>query len=491
MIRFIVIVGGFFVACAYAQSGESVDAGGDAAIQSERMNVLFICVDDLRPELGCYGKEHIISPNLDRLASEGRLFTRHYVQFPTCGASRYSMLTGREPTVAAHYTNGAFEWHAKQEIRVQSMPEAFRSAGYTTVSIGKVAHTPHGLNGDASAELPGAWDRTLGPTGQWKDSWRSFFGYEGGRTREIGVTPAVESADVGDNGYPDGLIASMAEDELTALAEADEPFFLAVGFFKPHLPFCAPKKYFDMYNRDAIELSPNPLRPTGLEENAVKTLYHRGELYPRYTGFGTDSGYSEDDHRLLRHGYFACVSYVDAQIGRVLDRLDTLGLRDRTIVVVWGDHGWHLGDHAIFGKHTTFERSLRSVLIVRAPGMEKSGESADGIVASVDLFPTLTELCDVPAPNGLDGVSIATIVTEDPTARVRDQATSFWRKGKYRATSVRTDRYRLVRWSVAATGETAAVELYDHEKDPNETTNVANRFPQIVARLIERSEEDK
>jgi iduronate 2-sulfatase len=452
----------------------------------DRLNVLFICVDDLRPELGCYG-EDIISPNLDRLAREGRMFTRHFVQFPTCGASRFSMLTGRGPTAAAHYTNSAFEWHARQESRVVSMPEAFRRAGYTTVSIGKVSHAPDGVNPDGSAELPGAWDRASGPTGQWQDSWRAFFGYAGGRTREIGVTPAIEQADVDDEGYPDGLIATMAEDELAALADADEPFFLAVGFFKPHLPLNAPRKYWDLYDHNAIEISPNPQRPRGVEDNAVNTLYHRGELYPRYTGVGTDEGWSLDDHRLLRHGYFACVSYVDAQIGRVLDRLDALGLADNTIVVVWGDHGWHLGDHAIFGKHTTFERSLRSVLMVRTPGTKRPGARADALVASVDLYPTLAELCDVPAPAGLDGVSLATMISDDPDVQVRDEVVSYWRKGKYLATSMRTDRYRLVRWYEKATGETVAVELYDHEEDPNETVNIANRFPRIVERLTERS----
>lgn len=447
-------------------------AGGRA----DRPNVLLICVDDLRPELGCSGEMGAITPHLDRLAAGGRLFTNHYVQFPTCGASRYSMLTGRRPGAAVHYGNGAFDTlPVAERAGAVSIPGAFRGAGYRTIGLGKISHAPDGLRPDGGAQLPDAWDELLEAPGAWGDSWRAFFGYAGGATREIGVTPAVESADVPDEGYPDGLLATAACErlaELGARGTSSEPFFFAVGFYKPHLPFCAPKRYWDFYERDAIPPSPNPDAPEGVRDNAVHTLYHRGELYPRYTGVGSDEGWSEADRRLLRHGYLACVSYVDAQIGRVLDALEAAGLNENTVVIVWGDHGWHLGDHAVFGKHTTFERALRSTLIVRAPGMAAPGVSTGRIVESLDLFPTLAAVCDVRPERELHGRDLSPLLFKGPEALPHRDAVSYWRRGDRLATSTRTERERLVRWRDGS-GEIVAEERYDHEVDPHETRNAA------------------
>lgn len=463
-----------------------------SSVQAVQPNVLFICVDDLRPELGCQGEMGAQTPNLDRLASEGRLFTRHFVQFPTCGASRYSMLTSRRPSLPVHYTNAPFdELPESDRAGPASLPGAFRRAGYTTVGLGKISHSPDGRTPGGEPQLPGAWDEFTPIVGAWESAEAGFFGYAGGLTREIGVTPATEAADVADDGYPDGLMAGEACARLRRLAERADgahPFFLAVGFYKPHLPFCAPKRYWDLYERDQIPPSPNPDPPAGLRGARVNPVYYRGELYPRYTGVGTDDGWTDDDRALLRHAYLACVSYTDAQIGRVLDTLDNTGLADDTIVVVWGDHGWHLGDHAVFGKHTTFERALASALIIRAPGMAEPGRPTDRLVESLDLFPTLASICGV-ATDALAGRDISALLREGPGADLgtpseADCAVSYWRKGKFRADSIRTPTHRLVVWR-DADGNSAATELYDHTTDPHETKNIAAEHPGLVRTILD------
>lgn len=455
---------------------------------SPRPNVLFIAIDDLRPQLGCYDEKPMVTPHLDRLAGQGRLFLNHYAQVPTCGASRFSMLTGKHPRNDVARNNGAFKLAPKSEPPTPySLPGLFLKNGYTTVSLGKISHSPSGLHGDekegagdenvpdGKVELPYSWSRLWGPKGEWGSVNKAFFGYAGGKTRVRGESPATESADVPDHGYPDALIADEAIRELQELK--DKPFFLAVGFFKPHLPFNSPKKYWDLYDEKKLPLAPNPVAPKDLEISGHKS----GELLGTYTINGAKRTLVEDpEARLLRHGYFAAVSYVDAQVGRVLDELDRLGLADNTIVVVWGDHGWHLGDAGSWGKHTLHERALRSTLIIRTPSNPLPGTPTARIVETVDLFPTLAELCGLPAPAHADGRSLAPLV-QDPKTAWDKPAHWFWGDGD----AVRTERWCLKQWP-AKGARPARTELFDHAKDPDELHNVAADNPKVVEELSQQ-----
>ncbi len=454
---------------------------------SSKPNVLFIAVDDLRPELGCYGVQHMVTPHLDKLASQGRLFRNHYVQVPTCGASRYALLTGKYPRQAVAMGNNAASLAPKSEpAEAYSLPMLFKQNGYATVGLGKISHSADGLKGDdknkvrsGEPELPYSWDVLWGPAGEWQDSWKAFFGYAGGKTRDRQTTPAFEGADVPDNGYPDGLTAEEAIKQLNRLK--DKPFFLAVGFYKPHLPFNAPKKYWDLY--DPKKLPAAPFREAPANVDAKISLHKGGELFGQYTFDGSKVPAANEANAVkLRHAYFAAVSYADAQIGRVLGELDRLGLSQNTIVVVWGDHGWHLGDHGIWGKHTLHERSLRSTLIIRTPQMQQPGQSSPAIVETVDLFPTLAALSGLASPKSLEGQNLAPLL-QNPGTEWQQPARSFWRNSGHTGQSIRTERYRLTRWVNDKTKEIAQVELYDHQSDPLETKNVAAVNEQIVLKL--------
>jgi arylsulfatase A-like enzyme len=454
------------------------------AAETRGPNVLFIAIDDLRPQLGCYGEEPVITPHLDKLAAQGRLFHNHYTQVPTCGASRYSMLTGSYPRRPAAFDNGAFKLVPKRKpAEPYSLPGLFLKNGYATVSLGKISHSPSGTHGPvkgeaghdgaaANVELPFSWTRVWGPMGEWGSSENAFFAYADGKTRIRGKTPAVEAADVPDHGYPDALIADQAIQELQKLK--DGPFFLAVGFYKPHLPFTAPKRYWDLYEPEKIPLAPNPLATPGLEINR-KT---GGEMFGAYTIAGKKrSSVEEPEARLLRHGYYAAVSYVDAQVGRVLAELDRLDLARNTIVVVWGDHGWHLGDAGAWGKHTLHERALRSALIIRTPDTAEPGVPTRRIVESIDLMPTLAEACGLTPPAGLDGKSLLPLL-RDPAADWDHPARWFWGKGE----AVRTDPWCLKEWTGQG-GKVLRTELFDHRNDPDELRNVAKDHPEVVDEL--------
>lgn len=446
---------------------------------TRRPNILFIAADDLRPQLGCYGETYMHTPHLDQLAKTGRLFHRHYVQVPTCGASRFAMLTSQRPDLYANWNNGAFsKLKRKKTADPQTFAEFFRRNKYKTICIGKISHQCDGRmfnydgKGSGEPEVPFAWDEVGAPYGKWGYGWSAFFGYANGLNRANwkDSTP-VEAGNVDDEGYVDGLIANAAVAKINELAKTKQPFLLAVGFYKPHLPFVAPKKYWDLYDRDKIPLSPNGEKPTDICKNSwhnsaecFGARYHSGQ-WPR----------NEKTARLLRHGYFAAVSYVDAQIGKVLAALKETGLDDNTIVIVWGDHGWHLGDHAIWGKHSNFERSARSTLIIRAPNMPMPGLPTDALVETVDLYATLVDVTGLPMPKGLAGKSLKPIL-QNPKHPGKEAAFTYWRGG----TSMRTDRYRLV---IYGKGKENCIELYDHQTDPNETRNIAKSHANIVAEL--------
>ncbi|MHC4313724.1 MAG: sulfatase-like hydrolase/transferase [Planctomycetota bacterium] len=425
----------------------------------KKPNVLFIAVDDLRPQLGCYGHKQMLSPNIDRLASEGVLFIRSYCQVPVCGASRASLLTGVRPT-RDRFINYSV-WAEKDLPGALSIPKHFRKNGYHTISNGKIFHHSNDCR-DSWSEDP--W-RPKGP-------WQNYLLEKStklARKNQRGKGPAFESADVPDNAYFDGMIADKAVSDLKRLSNMDKPFFLALGFFKPHLPFNAPKKYWDLYKREQIDLADNPFRPKGAPDAA---LHNWGELR-NYVGIPPKGPLSDELARTLIHGYYACVSYTDAQIGVVLSELDRLGLRKNTIVVLWGDHGWNLGEHGLWCKHCNFETSLHSPLIVTAPGI-KAEQKTNALTEYIDIYPSLSQLCDLPLPAHLHGKSFVPLMKKPNLP---------WKKAVfsryYNGDSVKTDRYRYTEWH-RKNGTKYARMLYDHKTDPHENVNISE-LPQNKA----------
>ncbi|MGB5555961.1 MAG: sulfatase-like hydrolase/transferase, partial [Flavobacteriaceae bacterium] len=333
-----------------------------------RPNVLFIAIDDLRNEPGVYGGM-ALTPTIDAIANEGTLFTHHYVQVPTCGASRHALLTGYRPFKKVHLQNSALEVELSDKEE-NEVPETFihhlRRNGYHTVGIGKISHSADGfLYGYEEAvstkrELPHSWDELLFDPGKWKTGWNAFFAYADGENRQSmkkQVKP-YEAADVADDGYPDGRTTALAISKLRELKTQDKPFFMGVGFFKPHLPFNAPKKYWDLYERDEIPLPENPNIPENVN---IKSLHESGEFNQYALGdekVGLAQPATDAYTKKLRHAYLASVSYIDAQIAKLWAELKHLDLDKKTIIVLWGDHGWHLGDQRVWGKHTLFENAL-------------------------------------------------------------------------------------------------------------------------------------
>lgn len=452
--------------------------------EARRPNVLFLFVDDLRPELGSYGNKYIHSPNIDKLASQSTVFTRHYVTVPTCGASRASILTGQLPKSPAEVENNAMEAKKRQGVQPESFVQQFRQNGYYTVGIGKISHSPdgyvYGYREPKSnvLELPNSWDEMLFDPGKWGTGWNAFFGYADGSNRNDMdyQTKPYEMAEVDDEGYPDGLTANLAVSKLKELAERDEPFFLGVGFIKPHLPFAAPKKYWDMYDEENISLTPSPDIPAhvnkaSLHESGEFNFYKKGDEKA-----SLEKPVSDAYARKLRHGYFAAVSYTDALIGKVLDELKRLGLEENTIIILWGDHGWHLGDDRVWGKHTLFEWALRSPLMIKAPGVSKAAVT-EKIVSSIDVYPTLMDLTHVKMPYETQGISLVPLLKNPSLKNWHHVAYSYFRKG----ISMRTDKWRLTRYFRK---QQPVIELYNEKKDPYENVNVAAEKKKIVKRLM-------
>ena len=463
----------------------AISSACNPAVEPEKPNVLFICVDDLRDEPGCYGNEIIKTPNLDKLADEGILFKRHYVNVPTCGASRNTLLTGMWPANRSDADNGASmnRLSGKEE---EEAPETFihhmRRKGYYTVGIGKISHQPDGyLYGytepvGEDLELPHSWDEMLFDAGKWGTGWNAFFAYADGSNRQSRkrMVKPYEAADVSDEGYPDGLTARLAVKKLNLLAGKEEPFFLAVGFFKPHLPFNAPQKYWDLYDEDEIPLAPNPHIPANVNK---ASLHSSGEFNGYRLGdeqASLEKALSDPYARKIKHAYYACVSYTDMQIGKLIQELDRLGLSDNTIVVVWGDHGWHLGEHLVWGKHTVFEKALKSTLIMKVPG--RKGLVTEKIVSTADIYPTILELCNVEMPHQTDGRSLVKLIEDPDHPGWEDVAFAYFRDG----ISLRTDRYRFTKYFRE---EEPRIELFDHENDANETVNIAGENRDIVDEL--------
>ena len=475
------------VFCFYGILHTSCRKGNNSEIPSPP-NVLFISVDNLRPDLGIYGNDIVKSPHLNKLAKDGLAFTRHYVQAPTCGASRYSLLTGLFPIDTLHIKNDIISKTISKAAE-NKIPESFvhllRRNGYYTVGIGKISHSADGLvygyeeEPSDKRELPYSWDERLFDAGKWGTGWNAFFGYANGDNRQ-GLKKQVkpyEIGDVGDEGYPDGLTTQLALTKLKELKDRKQPFFLGVGFFKPHLPFTAPKKYWDLYKREDIQTVKDSLVPVNVNNESLHNSsefnkgYHLSDEKPSLT-YGLSQSYSKK----LIHAYYAGVSYVDAQIGKILNQLESLNLKDDTIVIVWGDHGYHLGNKRVWGKHTLFETALRSALIIKVPGAKTSNIKNETILETIDIYPTLMELCGIEIEHQIDGESFKEILFQ-PEMIKSDTAISYYNHG----VSMRTDRYRITKYFRK---EKPKIELYDHKLDSLETINIASKEASVIKELM-------
>ncbi len=433
-----------------------------------RPNVLFIAVDDLRPQLGCYGVEGMHSPNIDRLASQGTVFRRAYCMVPTCGASRASLMSGIRPS-PNRFVN-YLAWAEKDAAGIRTLNTHFKQHGYYTISNGKVFHHPQD-NAEGWSEP--AW-RPRGVSAYQLAENRAVHERRSKQLGRRGRGPAFEAADVPDDAYADGQVAEKSIRDLRRLARRDEPFFLAVGFFKPHLPFIAPKKYWDLYDRDRIRLPETYHRPKDAPNAAIHSW---GELRS-YAGVPGKGPLPDELALTLIRGYYACVSYTDAQIGKLLDELQRLGLADETIVILWGDHGWNLGEHTLWCKHCCFETSMHAPLIVKAPAIA-GGVKTGGLTEFIDIYPSLCELAGLPAPGHLQGRSFVPLMN-NPAQKWKPAAV-----GRYRnADTIRTDKYRFTEYT-APGGDFLARMLYDHQNDPQEDTNLSERkASEAVAREL-------
>ena len=495
------------------------------AVAADKPNVLFIAIDDLRPELGCYGNKEVKSPNLDKLAATGLRFDRAYTQYAICGPSRACMLTGLRPDTLKIEEIDTFFRNTVPDV--VTLPQHFRANGYESVYVGKVFHpgqTDDAISWSRPIKVPAKGQEyklpeSIAVAKKRREEAELKYGKDG-ELQGMGAGPAWEGADANDSEYPDGRTADAAIATLRELK--GKPFFFGVGFIKPHLPFVAPKKYFDLYDPAKLTLTDTPNPPKDAPTIARHSSF---ELRTR-TQVPTTGPIDEATSRELLRAYYACASFVDAQIGRVLAELDALGLRENTIIVVWGDHGWHLGEYGIWGKATNYEVATRTPLIVCAPKMAAAGKGSKALVEFVDVYPTLCELAGLALPKHLEGKSFMPLLTDPdqawktaafsqfPSPALREWAArplSPAMRGTYfgpiiaeveaklkrehgdrynadlfnnhvMGYSIRTDRYRYTAWLDRrdANIEPLAEELYDHDNDPHETVNVAKANPEVT-----------
>ena len=495
------------------------------AQQNKPVNILFIAVDDLRPDIGAYGSSMVKTPNIDRLARMGTVFMRNYCQQAVCGPTRASLMTGMRP-------DHTRIWDLKTQMRdmkpdILTLPQYLTQQGYVTKGAGKIYHPssaikkidPVSWNTPYVVADPGDYAMGKPAGGHYlKPENKELFDdkktkknpvQEDDQTASTAKTgPSVECMEVPDDAYEDGVLAVKMKKQIIDMSKGGKPFFAAIGFHKPHLPFIAPKKYWDLYKREDMPLA-------SFQEHAKdgpEIAYHRsGELrnYPdipafvTFKGAGNRIGLAAEKQRELVHGYYASISYTDAQIGILLNTLDSLGTLDNTIIVLWGDHGWHLGDHDLWNKHSNFEQATRAPLIIAAPGM-KPGK-ANGISEHLDIFPTICDLASLPVPVHLQGKSLKPLMA-DKKSSVKEYAVSQYPRSlskeelkksgydnnKIMGYSVRTDRYRLTVWMNDHTSDRPfdekrvyATELYDYQKDPLEKQNLVSdrRYQKISKEL--------
>ncbi len=447
--------------------------------ETVKPNVLFIMVDDLRTQLGCYGHHQMITPQIDRLASKGILFSNAYCNVPVCGASRASIMSGMRGT-PTRFVN----WFVKLEEDapgIPSMPELFRQNGYRTISLGKVIHHPDDCAGSWSSK---PWRPDQEQDVEWTS--RGYLNKDNqllAMSNDNGYASYFEVGDDPSSRYPDEVLADKAIEQLIELSDRKEPFFLAVGFFKPHLPFNAPRKYWDLYQPSKEMLSDHPGRPKNAPLEAFyslpqlqqagwpSTAEDSADVYPTkemrfYEGIPESGPIPDSTAIRLVHGYYATVSYVDDMVGRVLNTLNDLGLEDNTIVVLLGDHGWHLGEHGLWCKHCNFKNVLQAPLLIKVPLM-KTGQKTDALTEFVDIYPTLVELCKLDPPEHLEGLSLVPVL-KDPGHEIQDAVFLRYHGGN----TVMTKQYAFTEWYDQEKNLQGSM-LYDHHLDPEENVNLS------------------
>jgi iduronate 2-sulfatase len=476
-----------FIKAGLTGAAATISSSNVFAQSKGKYNVLFIAVDDLRPQMGCYGQKQMHTPNLDRLAEKGIVFNRAYCQQAVCSPSRTSLLTGLRPDSTKIYD---LQTHFRLTIpNVVTLPQYFKKNGYHTQALGKIYHgglndshswsvrhwqptgpsyCDPGIIQEMNRELEEIMAKNKGPAVEiLKKDPQTSQPLKVSRPKFRVRGPSWESANAPDNALPDGQTAEKAIELLQSVK--DQRFFLAVGFLKPHLPFVAPKKYYDLYPSDKITVADNIFAPKDAPKQA---LHNYGELR-NYNDIPKEGPLTQNKTKELTRAYYASTSYVDAQIGRVIDELDKLGLRENTVIVLWGDHGWQLGEHALWCKHSNFETSTHSPLIINTPDMPETNVKTEGLTEFVDIYPTLCDLCDLPVPEGLEGVSLAPLI-KSPDRPWKEAAFSQYPRGKnIMGYSMRTDHFRYTEWIKTDEDKTIAVELYDHTADPKENVNVA------------------
>ena len=451
---------------------------------AERPNILFIAVDDLRPEFGAYGASYIKSPNLDRIAKAGITFNRAYCQQAVCSPTRSSLMTGTRPDTTKVWD---LETHFRAALPdVVTLGQHFKHHGYFVQGMGKIYHGS--LDDPATWSVPWQTPKAAGyarpenlvTKGSASEKLDDAAKTPGVKKKKQPVArnsrgPAFEATDVPDNTFQDGKVAELAVSTLRDLSKKPEPFFLAVGFVRPHLPFVSPQKYWDLYDPAKIQLAPNKFRPKDAPDYAILP---GGEM--RSYRDVPDGSIPDDLARQLKHGYYAAISYMDAQVGKVLDEIERLGLRENTIVILWGDHGWKLGEHDAWCKHSNSENDTNAPLLLSVPRMKNAGVRTNAMVEFVDIYPTLAELAGLPLPKHLEGTSFKPVL-DHPQRPWKSAAFSQYPRsanssslGTLMGYSMRTDRYRFTVWVARKDhAKIDAIELYDHETDPQENTNIA------------------
>ncbi len=440
-----IVITSVFITCGNLKKTDSKE-------NTTKKNVVFIMVDDLRPELSIYGQDQMITPHIESLAKEGITFNRAYCNVPVCGASRASLLTGVRPTSTRFLDYGA---RIDEDMpNVPTFAKQFKLNGYYTISNSKILHHP----GDAK----GSWNEEWWPERVPKIGWRDYISDENMTLEKNGEHGyPYESPDVLDEAYFDGKTANKTIADLKKLKASGKPFFLAAGFVKPHLPFNAPKKYWDLYSADEINLPENSIFP----KSAPEIANHKWGELRYYKGIPKKGPVPENIAKKLIHGYYASVSFIDAQIGKVLKTLDELDLRENTIIVITGDHGWSLSEHGLWAKHSNFEVALRVPLIISAPGYQKN-KRTNSIAELVDLYPTLCELANIPTPAHVQGISLVNAL-QNPSKIVNNTAWTRWHNGE----TLITDNYFYTEWK--KNGKSIDKMLYDHTIDPDENRNLA------------------
>ena len=483
----------------------------DNATEKHQPNILFIPIDDLRPDFETYGNVAIKTPNITRIANKGVTFTKAYCQQAVCNPSRASLLTGLRP-------DDLKVWDLQTPFRknkpnVVTIPQYFKQNGYTTIGLGKAFHNifPDSLSWTKDVYIK---DYPFDPDAMYFseenlkiiETKKQKFITENNQTRidKYGIwyikANATENTNVSDDAYYDGVQTTEAIRQLQQLKANGKPFFLSVGYYKPHLPFNAPKKYWDLYDKNKIQLSDNQYIPKGSPAFAV----HGDQELRSYDDFKdlpkpTDGTLSETRQRELLHGYYACVSYIDAQIGRLVDALEALGLAENTVIVLWGDHGWKLGEHNSWAKQSNYEIDTRVPLIVSGKGIKAKGQKSASLVEFIDVFPSLCELSSLPIPKNLAGKSFYPML-QNSKNRTKDAAFSQFLLGRFpkkqisvdekMGYAIRTDKYRYVEWynwENDKRGEYLTNELFDHTKDPKENENIAeNSSNQLIIKDLKK-----